>query len=136
MPRPITEDELLAALAARYDHASARTVLQEALAAADFAPRPDGGWTPEEVSKMVWCLHQIGQRVQPAAEALMTLVSVASAPVVPEEELDEEDDPAEAVAMLDAELPALIQQVVEAAIASVRERRLAGSTLPSDEEPS
>ncbi len=137
MGRAITRQEVIAALRTRYDHASARTVLDEALRVAELPAAPDGGWEPAAISKLVWTLHCMGDRAQPAATALMTLVSVASAPVTDDdEELDEFGNPVDEIAVADAELPGLIQQVVEAAVASVRERHRRGSTLAADEEPS
>ena len=127
----IHRDALLDAMRARYDHASAGTMLDAALRAAGLPLCPEAGWDPTEISRLVWALHQLGERAQPAATALMGLASVAAAPTGPAQDEGEDE-----IAIMQAELPGLIAQVVEAAVASVRERRRSLSTLPPDDEPS
>ncbi|MBM4345591.1 MAG: hypothetical protein FJ100_19645 [Deltaproteobacteria bacterium] len=117
MPRSLGESDLLAALADRYDHQSARTVLQEAVLACDLAERRE--FTPAEVSRIAWWLQQQGDRAQPAASALLELVGRASGPepgVFGDGEDGEPDDP-DWQPLSEGEVRAFFQQVAEAAVA-------------------
>jgi hypothetical protein len=111
MPRPVTADELLAALARRYDHQSARVILSEALARAGLAPAES--FDPPAVSRLAWVMNSLGDRAEPAAKALLELAGEAASAEVP----GPED-----VAVPEDEVPALLMQVAQAAVAAARAR--------------
>lgn len=122
MARRVTAQEVLAALGRRYDHLSARTVLDEALRAAQLGNKAD--YTVAELSRLAWVLHSRGERAAAASEALLELATEASsagAPVFAEEAaaLDDEPDWERVDA---AAVPALLQEVVQAAMQLARAR--------------
>jgi hypothetical protein len=112
VPRLVSTDEILAALAARYDHASARVVLDEALAEAGLLARE--AWDAQELSRLAWRLSQLRERPGPAVQALLELAGEAATAQIPESPED--------VAVPEDQVPALLGQIVDAAVASVRER--------------
>lgn len=130
---------LLIALERRFDHASARTILADAVAGARVGDKDD--YTVEEVSRLAWVLRTAERRVDPAAEALLEAVSIAAsrglgAPMV---EPHPDADPAD-FAELDedpdweridlAAIPALLQDIVSAAVQS-HQAGLAGQAAMS-----
>lgn len=131
MARRVTRSEIEAALERRYDHVSARVVFAEALVSAKIGDKSD--YTVEELSRLAWVLHSLGERVMPASEALLELATEASSagqPVFAEEasELDEEPEWERIDA---AAIPALLQGIVDAAVRSAKLRSARGE----DDEP-
>ena len=127
MANRIPRDTLLAALGRRFDHLSAQTILADAIVAARIGDKDD--FTVEEVSRLAWVLRSAEDRVDAAAEALLEAVSVAasaggSAPMV---ELDPDADPSSLTELDEdpeweridlAAIPALLQDIVSAAVQS------------------
>ena len=80
---------MLQALEVRYDHLSARNVLREALQRAQMKPAPD--YSPEEASRLVWGLAEVGPKAQKAIMRLLEFTGAAAThDVVPDPEEEEE----------------------------------------------
>lgn len=114
----IERDRLLLALQARYDHHSAAVLLDEAIAAAGLPVQ--AGYTPQEVSRIVWTLQQVGERTRAAVMALLALVSEAATHGLPE-------DPEEMPDVAEDDVAALLPALVDAAMQLRREQLRAGA---------
>ena len=88
-PGRVGHRQVLEALEVRYDHQSARHVLGEALARAGMSPADD--YSPEEASRLVWGLAEVGPAPQRAVMRLLEAVGCAATGDVdpdPEDEVD------------------------------------------------
>ncbi|MDY0061175.1 MAG: hypothetical protein RBU45_15310 [Myxococcota bacterium] len=128
MPPSVTHDELLGALARRYDFHSAAAILAEALQLAGLPAAPR--YTARQISQLVWGLNSLGERVQPAVMALLELASEAATADLPEEE----EEPEEFVD--EADLPLIFAQLVEASLATrFAQARAAQGDPPAEGQP-
>ncbi len=114
MPQPIALDAVYLALEQRYDHASARVLLAEALVAAELAAQPH--YSASELSRLAWVLHGLGDRVEKAAQALLELAGQAAT-------AQAEPGPDE-VCLEESEIPRFLAELVQAVADEVRARRL------------
>ncbi len=150
MARRIPRTLLLDALGRRFDHLSARTILADAILAARIGDKDD--YTVEEVSRLAWVLRSAETRVDAAAEALMEAVSLAASSgqgavmVEPDPDaspagLAEFDEDPEWERIDLAAIPALLQDIVGAAVQSHRAATTkdwpdaARARATNDEEP-
>ncbi|MSP92505.1 MAG: hypothetical protein EXR79_12015 [Myxococcales bacterium] len=118
MPRTLTDTDLTTALAARYDHASARIVLAEAVAACELPAA--AARSPADVSRLAWWLQQQGDRAQPAASALLEVAASAAGeePSAFSDGEDGEADDPDCQRLEPAEAAAFFRSVAEAAVAT------------------
>lgn len=113
-------DALYLALERRYDHASARVLLAEALVAAGLPAQ--ARYSATELSRLAWVLHGLGDRVEKAAHALLELAGQAAT-------ADNEPGPDD-VRLEEAEIPSFIAELVQAVASEMRARRAQGSVVP------
>mgnify|MGYP006995654731 CR=1 FL=1 len=118
-------EEILGALAQRYDFHSAHAILVEALNRVGLDAQQE--YTPEEASRIVWGLNLVGQRAQPAVMALLELVGEAATADLPEEEEEEQVE--------EADMPMIIAQVVQAAVATARAKAQARAEARESRRP-
>lgn len=85
----VSHAQVLEALEVRYDHQSARNVLDEALRRVQMQAAPD--YSPEEASRIVWGLNEVGPKVQKAVMRLLELAGAAATHDVPEDPADPAD---------------------------------------------
>lgn len=83
----LSHAQVLEALEVRYDHLSARNVLEEALVKADMSEAED--YSPEEASRLAWALTEVGPRSRPAVKRLLEFAGCAATADTP---LDPEDE--------------------------------------------
>lgn len=83
----ISHAQVLAALEVRYDHQSARNVLDEALRRAEMQRAPD--YSPEEASRLAWGVAEVGPVAQ---KAIMRLLEVTGQAATYDVTSDPEDE--------------------------------------------
>ncbi len=83
----LSHAQVLEALEVRYDHLSARTVLDEALVKAEMAAADS--YSPEEASRLAWALTELADtdRVRPAVKRLLEFAGHAATADTPDDEL-------------------------------------------------
>ncbi len=82
----ISHEAVLTALSVRYDYQSARAILHDAL---DLVGLQEAeSYSPEELSRIVWGLNQMGERAQAAVMALLELAGNAATADLDDEEED------------------------------------------------
>lgn len=84
MSGQIRHGEVIQALERRFDFYSARNILVEALDEAGMVEAES--YSPEELSRIVWGLNQLGERAQAAVMAMLKLAGEAATADLPDEE--------------------------------------------------
>ncbi len=126
-PGRIGHHMIVDALRERYDFHSARNILRDALEAAGMTPAES--YTPEEGSRIVWGLNQLGERAQAAVMAMLELVGRAATAHLPEDD-EEEPEPLE-----DAQMAQLIEAMGMVLSQKLREQaRRAGAFRKADKQ--
>ena len=139
MTRTIGLQEILQALSLRFDHQSAGNVLRQALSHAGMDWREE--YSPEEVSRIAWALSELEVRSQGAMAALLGLATRGASRGDSEAddaefEADDGECPDDGLSARE-DIAALLPQIVQAAVDSVRHRRREQSAreAEAEEEP-